>query len=169
MLYADEGSLGGAPNLLWKPAPLVGCVEKASELGDCVLCGCWLINVDPAALVPMAPPIDGVASRFGRIEAFLWPLLRRNGFSFGCRGLSKWVLKVVGLASSRLTVGGGLGLPSESSTLVLVLLASCSSKNARSRRILATWRFMRSRRARAASFSDSTSLVRCLSWMHFLR
>jgi hypothetical protein len=67
------------------------------------------------------------------------------------------------------TVGGGLGLPSESSTFVLVRRDSCSSRKARSSLIFSTWRLSRLRRNLAASLASSTSVVRCLSWMHFRR
>lgn len=69
----------------------------------------------------------------------------------------------------RRTVGGGLGLPSESSTLALVRLESCSSRNARSMRSFSTWRLMRVSRSLAASLASSTSFVRFLSWTHFRR
>jgi hypothetical protein len=67
------------------------------------------------------------------------------------------------------TVGGGLGLPSESSTFVLVRLASCSSKNALSILSFSTWRFILARRRRAASLASSTSVVRLLRRMHLRR
>lgn len=93
--------------------------------------------------------------------SFLFPLFFLPPLEGGFRRvqLSGWAL----------TVGGGLGLPSESSTFVLVRLASCSSRNARSSRIFSTWRLSRARRSLAASFASSTSLVRCFSWMHFRR
>ena len=73
------------------------------------------------------------------------------------------------MGTRKRTVGGGLGLPSESSTLVLVRFASCSRRKARSNRILSIARCRRTSRAREASLASSTSFMRCLSWMHLRR
>lgn len=68
-----------------------------------------------------------------------------------------------------LTVGGGLGLPSESSTLALVRLESCSSRNALSTRSFSTCRLILARRNLAASLASSTSFVRFFSCTHLRR
>jgi hypothetical protein len=52
-----------------------------------------------------------------------------------------------------LTVGGGLGLPSESSTFVLVRFESCSRRKALSSRILLTARSRRETLTRERSLS----------------
>jgi hypothetical protein len=103
-----------------------------------------------------------------RLLLRLWGRRRRVNACWSCRGA---LLAVPGtqLSCWELTVGGGLGLPSESSTFALVRLASCSSRKARSNRIFSTWRLRRARRSLAASFDSSTSFVRCLSCMHFRR
>lgn len=132
------------------------------------------MKVEPGAAV-------GDASAPANAEGFRCPRLMRSGFSLGCGG-DDVVLMLVGRARGallavpetqlscwELTVGGGLGLPSESSTFALVRLASCSRRKARSNRIFSTWRLRRASRSRAASFDSSTSFVRCFSWMHFRR
>lgn len=68
-----------------------------------------------------------------------------------------------GRATMLHTVGGGLGLPSESSTLVLVRFAIWSRMIARSRRNFWIWRLSRESRSRYPSFSSSISLDRSLS------
>jgi hypothetical protein len=64
------------------------------------------------------------------------------------------------------TVGGGLGEPSESSTFVLVRFASCSSKKARSSRILSIDRCILDNLRRAASLASSTSFMRAFNSIH---
>ncbi len=69
---------------------------------------------------------------------------------------------------SKLTVGGGLVLLSDSSTLYSILFSSCSRSIARSRRSFMIARFTRVFRRRAASLFASTSLMRRFNSIHFL-
>ena len=73
------------------------------------------------------------------------------------------------LVVPRLTVGGGDGLPSESSTLASVRSSSCCNRNARSS--LARWIPRRDRciRKTSTSLDSSISLIRFLISMHFWR
>lgn len=111
--------------------------------------------------------------RLFRKEGLRWPRFVRNGFSLGCSALALADYVRINTCKSngeeQRTVGGGLGLPSESSTFVLVRLASCSRRKARSRRSFSIPRWVRSSRTRAASLDSSTSFMRALSWRHFRR
>jgi hypothetical protein len=98
--------------------------------------------------------------------------LMRSGLSSGCEESSVSTgrkRRRFGRDVGERTVGGGLGLPSESSTLVLVRFCICSRRKARSRRSFWTCLLSRVVRTLYASFSSSISLVRSFNCIHFRR
>lgn len=119
--------------------------------------------------------VSSCLSRSGRADGLRWPRFMRRGFSFGYVVASAFPSSIAqrtfkrGPRGQKHTVGGGLGLPSESSTFMLVRLATCSSKNALSTRSLSSWRRRRCRRSLAASLCSSIWLYRWRSWQHFRR
>lgn len=152
-------------------APAPALCEKASELGD--------TDAFAPAFVAKADMLPRPGSILARNEGLRWPRFVLRGFSLGCE--ASWLNSCFTLLRMEVetgqcggrdhlrTVGGGLGLPSESSTFVLVRFANCSSRKARSRRSFSMPRCMRARRTEAAVLASSTSFMRCLSWIHFLR
>ena len=120
---------------------------------------------------------EGCASGGGGVKIceegrFAVAALGAERFLFGLRSGQHSTVTVLNgkryCGCSGRTVGGGLGLPSESSTFVEVRFASCSRRKARSKRNLSMPRFMRCSRTIEAALASSTSFIRCFNWMHFL-